>query len=211
MLTSFFASGEPICKPLAIILTTDKVTKQKSNFNWYFLLAGMLILYFGLANNQSIDQSSLEKIRVELYKDITRVKGRRSSVDYKFWTKEYKNQFNILNGSITRGKHEAIAELKGGEMVELYITTADLKKLSDGKEDIDIFGISQNGIHLMTTDEFRHNRNLYELRIKIFSVFIALMLILNGLTNIPKKINYLIIGVFMGAIIIMRMFEIVIY
>ena len=104
------------------------MTKQKSNFNWYFLLAGILILYFGLTNNQSINQSSLEKIRVELNKDITNVKGRRSSVDYKFWTKEYKNQFNILNGSITRGKHEEIAELKSGQVVELYITTADLKK-----------------------------------------------------------------------------------
>ena len=187
------------------------MTKQKSNFNWYFLLAGILILYFGLTNNQSINQSSLEKIRVELNKDITNVKGRRSSVDYKFWTKEYKNQFNILNGSITRGKHEEIAELKSGQVVELYITTADLKNLSDGKEDIDIMGISQNGIPLMTTDEFYHNRDLYKVRLKIFSVFTGLMLILNGLTNIPKKINYIIIGIFIGAIIIMRMLKIVIY
>jgi len=168
-------------------------------------------LYFGLTNNQSSKQSSLEKITVELDKDITNVKGRRSSVDYKFWTKEYKNQFNILNGSITRGQHETIADLKGGQVVELYITTADLKNLSDGKEDIDIIGISQNGVPLMTTDEFYHNRDLYKVRLKIFSVFTALMLILNGLTNIPKKINYIIIGTFIGVIIIMRVLEIVIY
>lgn len=74
------------------------MTKQKSNFNWYFLLAGILILFFGLTYNQSTNQSSLEKITVELDKDIIMVKGRRSSIDFKFWTKEYKNQFNILNG-----------------------------------------------------------------------------------------------------------------
>ena len=196
---------------LAVILTTNKVTKQKSNTNWYFLLAGALILYFGLTNNQSTEQSELKKLTVELHNDITNVKGRRSSVDYKFWTKEYKNQFNILNGSITRGKHQQIADLKGGQVVELYITTADLKNLSDGKEDIDVMGISQNGIPLMTTDEFYHNRDLYKVRLKIFSIFTALMLILNGLTNIPNKINYIIIGVFIGVIIIMRMLEIVIY
>uniref|UniRef100_UPI00404AC662 hypothetical protein n=1 Tax=Fulvivirga sp. TaxID=1931237 RepID=UPI00404AC662 len=196
---------------LAVILTTDKVTKQKSNFNWYFLLAGILVLYFGLTNNQSTKQSSLEKITVKLDKDITNVKGRRSSVDYKFWTKEYNNQFNILNGSITRGQHEAIADLKGGQVVEVHIKTADLKNLSDGKEDIDIMGISKNGITLMTTDEFYHNRDLYKVRLKMISVFTALMLILNGLTNISRKINYIIIGTFIGAIIIMRMLEIVIY
>jgi hypothetical protein len=196
---------------LAVILTTDEMTKHKSNFNWYFLLAGFLILYFGLTNNQSKKQLSLENIRVELYKDITNVKGRKSSIDYKFWTKEYKNQFNILNGSITRGKHEAIADLKGGQVVELYIMTADLKNLSDGKKDIDIIGISQNGIPLMTTEEFHHNQDLYKIRLKMFSVFTALMLILNGLTSIPNKINYIIIGAFIGAIIIMRMLEIVIY
>lgn len=96
-------------------------------------------------------------------------------------------------------------------MVELYITTADLKNLSDGKEDIDIIGISQNGVPLMTTEEFYHNRGLYKVRLKLFSVFTALILILNGLTNIPNKINYIIIGTFIGAIIIMRVLEIVIY
>lgn len=96
-------------------------------------------------------------------------------------------------------------------MVELFITTADLNNLSNGEEAIDVIGISQNGIPLMTTDEFYHNRDLYKVRLKIFSVFTSLMLILNGLKNIPKKINYIIIGTFIGAIIIMRIFEIVIY
>lgn len=192
-------------------LMTNKVTKPKSNFNWYFLIAGSLILYFGLTSNQPTIQSSLEKITVQLDKDIINVKGRRSAVDYKFWTKEYKNQFNILDGSITRGKHEAISDLKNGQEVELYITTADLINLSDGEKDIDIIGISQNGIPLITTDEFYRNRELYKVRLKLFSLFTALMLILNGLTNIPNRINYAIIGSFIGAIIMMRMLEIVIY
>jgi hypothetical protein len=196
---------------LAVILTTDKVTKQKSNFNWYFLIAGVLILYLGLSNNQLTKQSKLQKITVELYKDITNVKGRRSSVDYKFWTKEYKNQFNILNGSINRGKHESIANLKGGQIVDLFITTSDLEKLSVGKEDITVRGINLYENSLMTTDEFYHNRELYRVRLKLFSVFTALMLILNGLTNIPKKLNYIIIGTFIGMIIIMRILGIGIY
>lgn len=168
-------------------------------------------MYFGLSDTKSIKSSELEKITVELHEDIINVKGRTSSVDYKFWTKEYKNQFNILKGSISTGKYEAIANLKAGAVVELYIKTADLKKLSERKDDIDIIGISQNGTSLMTTDEFYHNRDLYKFRLKIFTVFIALMLILNGLINIKNKVNYIIIGTFVVTMIIMRIFEIGVY
>lgn len=168
-------------------------------------------MYLGLTNNQSTKQSSLEKIRVELIEDITNVKGRKRAVDYKFWTKEYKNQFNILNGSVSTGKHQAIGDLKGGQVVELYITTKDFKNLSDGNVEIDIIGISQNGIPLMTTDEFYHNRDLYKVRLKLYSVFIALIFILNGLANIPKKANYIIVGTFFAAFIIMRILRVVIY
>ena len=195
-----------------VLVNIKKMKKQQTNFNWYFILTGILILYFGLTNNQQINKSSsVAKITVKLDKDIINVKGRTSSIDYKIWTKEYKNQFNILNGSINRNKYEAISELKSGQILKLYIKSSDLNNLLAGKEDIDIIGIRQNGISLMTPNEFYLNRNLYNVRIKIFSVFTALMLLLNGLTNIQKKINYIIIGVFIGAIIIMRILEIVIY
>ncbi len=121
------------------------MTKQKSNLNWYFILAGVLALYFGLSNNQTASQPGLKKISVELYKNIVNVKGRRSSVDLKFWTKEYKCQFNILNGSITRGKHEAIANLKSGYHVDLYIASSDFENLSNEKEDVTVIGISLSG------------------------------------------------------------------
>ncbi|MVO07753.1 hypothetical protein GOQ30_01080 [Flavobacterium sp. TP390] len=187
------------------------MARQKSNLNWYFIIVGILIFYFGLTNNQETKQTELKKITVELYKDIIHVKGRKSSVDYKFWTKEYKNQFHILKGSITRGKHDVLSRLKGGQMVDLYLTPSDFENLSDAKEDITVIGISVQGNSLLSQDEFFHNQELYRLRLQIFSVFTALMLLLNGLTNIPKKVNYILIGTFTGAIIIMRIFEIGIY
>ena len=63
----------------------------------------------------------------------------------------------------------------------------------------------------MTQDEFYHNRDLYKVRMMIFCVFAALMLILNGLIKIPNKINSIIIGTFLGSIILMRIFEVGIY
>lgn len=168
-------------------------------------------MYVGLTQNSTFDQSELKEITVELNKDIINVKGRRSSIDYKFWTKNYKNQFNILNGSITAGKHEAIANLKAGQKVDLLISSSDFGNLSEGKEDITIKGISLNGNPLMTKEEYYHNQKLYEIRLEIFSLFTSLMLLLNGLAKIPSKINYIISGIFIGAVIIMRIFEFGIY
>ncbi len=54
------------------------MTKQKSNTNWYFLLAGALILYFGLTNNQSTEQSELKE-RVSTFTSLAGVKLRKQN------------------------------------------------------------------------------------------------------------------------------------
>jgi len=188
------------------------MAKKKSSINWYFLIAGAIILYFGLSKSKSSEQNIQSRpITVELSKDIINVKGRKSKIDYKFWTKEYQNQFNIIDGSITRGKHESISNLKGGQKVELLIRELDFTELGKSQKDITVKGISLNGNSLMSEAEFNKNRSAYKDRLTIFSVFGGLMLLINGLTLVPKKINYALVGVFGGAILIMRIFEFGLY
>ncbi|MFB9077504.1 hypothetical protein ACFFLS_18570 [Flavobacterium procerum] len=187
------------------------MAKQKSSINWYFLLIGIIMLYLSLPDSNTSQQPELKKITVELFKDITTVKGSRSSVDYKLWTKNYNNQFNILNGSVTRGKNEAIENLKAGQIVDLLISSSSFENLSKGEEGITIRGISLNGNTLMAPEEFYQNRKVYKTRLTVFSLFTGLMLILHGLMKVPKKINYIIIGTFVGAIVIMRIFDVGIY
>ena len=188
------------------------MTKKKSSINWYFLIAGVLILYFGLSHNKEARQNfELRSVTVQLSKDIINVKRRTSPIDYKFWTKEYKNQFNILDGSITRGKHETIANLKEGQVIEVFITESDFNLLRESNKDIAIKGMSINGNYLMSETEFHKNRSLYKLRRVIFSVFIGIMVLLNGLISVPKKLNYAVVGIFVGVLLIIRILEIGIY
>lgn len=162
------------------------------------------MLYFGLSNNGKSKESELKKITVELEKDITIVKGSRSTSDYKFWTKNYNNQFSILNASLTNGRHDAVESLKEGQVIDLLIKSSDFLKLSEGKKDIVVIGLTSSGNPLLTPDEFYYNRELYKIRTTIFSLFTGLILLLNGFMKIPQKINYSIIGIFIGVIIIMR-------
>jgi len=186
------------------------LAKKKSNLNWYFILVGILMLYFGLSNNAISKKSELQEITVELQKDIVSAKG-RGTADYKFWTTNFKNRFNILNASVSKRKKGAVENLKKGQKVDLLIKSSDFKYLSEGKDEITVIGLSLNGNSLMTQDEFYHNRELYKIRQNIISLFLGFMLLLNGLAKIPQKINYILIGAFIAAIAIMRFLETGIY
>lgn len=188
------------------------MAKKKSNTNWYFLIAGAFLLYLGLSKNKSsIINTPSKSIIVELSKDIVNVKGYTNKIDYKFWTKEYPNQFNILDGSISRGGHESISNLKGGQKVEILVSELDYSELDKAKKGITVMGIALNGKTLMSESEFSKNRGSYKNRLTIFSAFIGLMLLINGLTVVSKKVNYALVGIFAGAILIMRVFEIGLY
>lgn len=183
---------------------------KKSNRNWYFIFIGILMLYFGLSNNVTSKRTELQKITVELENDIASAKG-RSTADYKFWTKTFKNRFNILNASVSKDKQDAVANLKKDQKVDLLIKSSDFQSLSEGKNEITVIGLSLNGNSLMTPDEFYDNREWYKIRQGLFALFLGFMLLLNGLAKIPQKINYILIGIFIAAIAIMRFFEIGIY
>jgi hypothetical protein len=185
---------------------------KKSNINWYFLILGIIILSLSLSSTSSNDLITPSKqITIELSKDIISVKGRKSEIDYKFWTKAYQNQFNILNGSISRGKHKLISNLKEGQKLELIISKKDFHNLNHNYNNITVRGLSMNGTHLMSQNEFLNNRESYGQRIQIFSIFFATILIINALFKISKKINYILIGTFASTILIMRIFEFGIY
>ena len=188
------------------------MTKKKSGINWYFLIVGLTLLYFGFSFSKSTKRNiQSRKITVVLSKDMINVKGRKSKIDYRFFAEEYQNQFIILKGSITRGRHEDISSLKGGQEIEITIAELDFNKLGRSHEEITIMGLSINERNLMSEVEFNENRSLYKRRLAIFSFFGGLMLIFNGLILIPKKINYAIVSGFLGSILIMRILEFGIY
>ena len=184
---------------------------KKTELNWYFLVVGIFLLFLGFNNNRTNPITDSTKITVELKQDITSVKGRRGSIDYKLWTKEYENQFNILKGSINRGNQESIAKLKKGQIIEMHISINDFHNLSNKNQSINVLAISLKGYYLLKEKDFYQNRKLYSLRLNIFLIFTSIMLIINGFKPIKTKTNYLIVGIFGGVIILMRIFEIGIY
>ncbi|MBK6962503.1 MAG: hypothetical protein IPH20_00870 [Bacteroidales bacterium] len=186
--------------------------KKNSHFNWYFVLAGALILYFGITSyNRSEGVHSINLLSVELSTDMMRVGGRRAFRDYKFFTKEYKCQFIFLSGSISRNRHKDISELKSGQKAEITIESSDLDNLNSQEAEVTVLGISANGISLLTSGDWKLNRGKYKTRILILQVFSGALLLLNGLISIPSKVNYVLVGLFAGTFIFLRVFDLLLY
>lgn len=179
--------------------------------NWYFLLAGVLVLYFGLSNTSIQNNSGLRVITITLSNDITNIKGHRSSTDYKFWTLKYPNSFHVLNGGISKGKHNSISTLKKGQEIQIWITENDHNKLGIKSEDISVKGIKLNGNYLMSKKEYFENRKMYNTRLKVLSIFAGMMLLINGFSLISNKTNYLAITIFIGMFFLMRVFDFGLY
>jgi hypothetical protein len=185
---------------------------KKPHFNWYFVLAGSLILYFGIsAYNRAERVHSTTRLSVEFSTDVINVGGRREYRDYKFFTKEYKCQFIFLNGSISRNRHKDISELKSGQKAEITIESSDLDYLNSKVNEVTLLGLSVNGTSLLSSGEFEINRGKYKTRILIFTIFTGVLLLLNGLISIPSKVNYVLVGLFGGTFIFLRVFDLVLY
>lgn len=186
------------------------MTGKKKELNWYFLIGGAIILYLTLSRFQLPVQTEATKVSATLAEDVVIKGSRRSNVDYIIRTEEYKNQFNILNGSFSKGKRGAISNLKKGQMVSLLISNATANELAGGKA-ITVIGISANGSALLTPEEYYINRKKYRIRLTIYLAFISFMFMLNGITTVPKKINFILIGTFVAVAVLLRIFETGIY
>ncbi|MHC1778340.1 MAG: hypothetical protein AB9834_23265 [Lentimicrobium sp.] len=186
--------------------------KKNSHFNWYFVLAGALMLYFGIsAYNRTERVQSTTRLGVELSTDVINVGGRREYRDYKFFAKEYKCLFILLNGSISRNRHKDISELKVGQKAEITIESSDLDYLNSKEAEVTVLGISVNGTSLLTARDWKINRGKYKTRILILAIFTGVLLLLNGLTSIPSKVNYVLVGLFAGIFIFLRVFDLLLY
>ena len=187
--------------------------KKKFYINWYWLIAGILILYFNLSrfSISKKDIGNLDVITVNLDKDIININSRESGIEYKFRTQQYKAQFNILKGSISNVQRNDISELKKGEQIDLFIINSEIEYLDSKSEEITVHGLIKDGVSLLSVDEYYRNRKYYKIRILVIALFMSIMLIANGIIDIRSKINYVIIGLFIGLIIVFRVFHIVIY
>lgn len=184
--------------------------KVKKQINWYFFLAGIIILFLNISRFQTINESQFKKLNVHLSKDVL-VKANRLSASL-FFT-ELRNQFEIYSGSISYENRKIIVNLKKDQAVTIYITKEDYANLKTKKQNIQIVGLKIAGVHYIkpSPDFFDLEAKEYEIRLFVFNIFLLFMLFINSFLLIPRKINIAFVTIFIGIVIFMRVFDFGIY
>lgn len=89
-------------------------------------------------------------------------------------------------------------------MVNVEIDEVDLTALHSEQNEVIVYGLSANGRSILSTEEFRLNREKYDLRKRIIGVFTGFMFLVNGLSRVSAKYNYVVIGIFALVFLVMR-------
>ena len=144
------------------------------------------------------------KITAELAHDVRLVKGSRSHRAFRIWTTDHEAEFVIQRGSVSSGNFGKISELKKGQRIELTISNDHLDHLKTQSTEVYIYGLSVNGSSLLSPKEFEANMLKYLLRKKCLFFLVGMMSIINGIVSIPRKLNYLFVGLIFILVLTMK-------
>ena len=173
---------------------------------------GLLSGYAAVCGDSTIgDDQVLVRINAELSYDVRTSERSHSWSSYRFWTKEYAAEFNIVRGTVTSWKHGKISGMKSTRQIKADIRRTDLESLHLPNEEIMVYGLYAGGETLLSPDEFYHNRRMYDRRIRILTGVLTFFLLANGLFSVSNYFNYAVAGIAVIATFLMRVFEFGLY
>ena len=183
-----------------------------SQFNWSYVVLGLLVLYWGVFSNTSKEiPHALIQLKVEMSSDMLEVKEKNDYRYSYFQVKEYPVEFIILIGSISPDINSKISDLRAGQKLDLKIKDSDFTELNNAETEVVVHELSAYGKTLFTAKEFQNNRALYDKRYWVLALFLGSMLLLNGFFSISSNTNLIIGGSAFLAVILMRVFQFGLY
>ena len=191
--------------------------KKHHNFTFQFsrrnFLLGLLLVVFGFIRiNEKERIENPTEIHATLNREFILVKGRKSPVDYKFWSHNYKCQFNILDCSSTNEKlSEFLKAAKDGDSLLLTINSTDLKSLQNEYSNVSLLGLKINNEQLFDLEDFKISRSKYKNRVSNLPFFAAALFLFVGLVHLESKYKYGLFGITFLLVLFMRIFRIILY
>ena len=188
------------------------MSQLEFKINWPFLLLGFLSVLVVFQKSKFNNTLDLTKEIVTLKGQIITVKRTRSNkTDYRFFTNEHSNTFEIQRGSLSRGKHKTLQGITKGTILIVYLSLEDRQLLLNTTKSVTVRGLYVNNKDILATDEYKSNRQKYHLRLSVLGVFSGLMFLLNGLFALSINTNIIVITLAGTFVVILRYFELLLY
>lgn len=183
-----------------------------NNINWPFIVLGIVSLLFAYQKSNSFKSMNLVKEEVTLKGQMINVKRTRTNTrDYRFWTTEHSNRFEILKGSMSRERNKELEGIKEGTPMTVYLSSDHYSLLSKSNKNVTLRGLYLNETPIFTPNDYKSNRIKYHHRIYLLGVFIGFMFLINGLLSVPTKANLILVILAGFTFLILRYFELLLY
>ena len=180
-------------------------TNSKNKINWYYILLGLLFIAGYCYPNTIIEEADLNTKTITLYRDIELLKGgARDRPYHRFWTNETKAAFIIkVPGSIA-AKPELLSSLMKGDTLTIKYFSADETEVNNKSKEIPIYFLKK-GDHLYF-DAASYNRanTIIDNRWNWLLLIGGILLTLRGTTIINSKTTYILAGISLVIIVVLR-------
>ena len=183
------------------------MANAKDKINRNYILVGLLLLVGCFYPQPSkIDDIDLNTKTITLSHNAEFIKGSsRSGSFHRLWTNETKAAFKIdVSGGIA-SKWTPLDSLKRGDTLTIKYAGKKEADLGDHAKEIPIYFLQKAGKLYFDTNAYNQSQAAYEKRWFWITLICGLLLILRGLSIVKPKVAYVLVGLSLTAIIILRL------
>ena len=180
----------------------------KQSINWYYFIVGLILLLFSFYPSPTVSALKLSTGSITLNRQAEWIKGASKSPSFhRLWSNEYKAAFIIQEPGEVAAGFEQLDSLKKGDSLEIQYLTPDRENLNNPSKEIPVYALSVNRHLLFSIHHYDTTYIAIERRRTILILLVSALLILRGLSLINSKATYIIGGIAIAAILILRYFH----
>lgn len=171
-------------------------------------MLGAFFLYGAMITDTAATNPDNLKTVSGRFHHLVNVKGHRGDTDYRLTLKEYPTTFKIPKGILIDSKNRNILE----NMTEGTLVSVQIRKGSDPEsaDQVRAFSLASDQ-PVYDLETYNTNWFKYQFRWQLVFIFGSAMLFANGLRIFTSTHNKWAVGMVVGAVILMRIFDFGIY
>jgi hypothetical protein len=183
------------------------MTTSANKINWYFTVVGLFLLagYF-YPKKTTVSDIDLNSKTITLSHNIEFLKGgSRQSSFHRLWTNQTKAAFIIDVPGAIAAKRSALDSLQQSDTLTIKYFSERETDLKNGAKEIPIYFLQKADKLYFDTTAYNHAATAYNKRLNWIILIIGVLLTLNGLTIINMRTAFILAGISVAIIVVLRL------
>jgi hypothetical protein len=193
-----------------MVYTIKLTTTSREKINWYYTLVGLFLLFGYFYSKQSaVSDNDLNKMTITLSHPIEFLKGgaRVSHAYHRLWTKETKAAFITDSPGEIAASRAALDSLKQGDTLTIKYSSQSEHDLQNNAKEILIYSLQKLDRSYFDITTYNRSKAAYDKRWRWVMLIGGVLLVLRGLTVINLKTSYILGGLSLATVIVLKLLD----